>query len=202
MESCRRWKVTNDRRWKAKSSSCRRFRRSVTGLPVWGRRSAESRASLCPMPAGCPAGVSFPPVVRNGIAGAGKPFLVTTELFQRFRGKELRAIAGGMAERFQQTCRNKHWNFLRFKAEKPRRLSCVEPCWNNFPTEKFCLLRGHIHTLTAARRLGRGEWFLVCFSEFFCSFVSGASASTWLGAWFLVRSSFSSISLWRRVNCW
>ena len=72
-----------------------------------------------------------------------------------------------MAKGFQQTCRNEHGNFLRFKAEKPRCLSCVEPCWNNLPTEKFCLLRGHIHTLMAARRLGRGEWVWVCFSVFF-----------------------------------
>ncbi len=37
----------NDRRQKAKPSSCPRFRRCATGLPVWGRRSAESRAFLC-----------------------------------------------------------------------------------------------------------------------------------------------------------
>ena len=37
----------NDRRQKAKPSSCPRFRRCATGLPVWGRRSAESRTFLC-----------------------------------------------------------------------------------------------------------------------------------------------------------
>src|SRR5437762_3151104 len=53
---------------------------------------------------GCPFGadgrlnrvLSFaprPPIVRNGIAGAREPFLVATELFQRFRGKELCAVA-------------------------------------------------------------------------------------------------------------
>src|SRR5579883_54877 len=90
------------------------------------------------------AGVSFPPVVRNGVAGAGEPFLVAAELFQRFRGKELRAVAGGMAERFQQACRYESGNLVRFKTEKPRRLVCVEPGGNDLPTEKFCLLRGHI----------------------------------------------------------
>ena len=167
----------------------------MTGLPVWGRRSAESRACLCTTPAGCPAGVSFPPVVRNGIAGTGKPFLVAAELLQRFGGEELRAVAGGMAKRFQQACSHEHGNFLRFKSEKPSRLGCVEPCGNNLPTEKLRMLRSRVHTPMAARRLGRDEWVLVCFSELLCSFASGVSASTWLGAWFLVRSSFSSISL-------
>ena len=147
----------NGRRRKAKSFSCRRFRRSTIGLPVWGRRSDESCAALGPTTAGCPAGVSFPPVGCNGIAGAGEPFLVAAELFQRFRGKELRAITGGMAKGFQQTCRNEHGNFLRFKTEKPRRLGCVKTCRNDLPTEEFCLLRGHIHTRTAAGREGRGE---------------------------------------------
>ena len=118
----------------------------MTGLPVWGRQSAESCASLCPTPAGCPAGISFPPVARNGIAGAGEPFLVATELFQRFRGKELRAVAGGMAERFQQTCHYESGNLVRFKTKKPCRLACIKPGGNDLPTEKFRLLRGHIHT--------------------------------------------------------
>src|SRR5439155_27325085 len=39
-----------------------------------------------------------------------------------------------------------------------------------------------------------------CASEFFSTSFSAGSASAWLGAWFLVRSSFSSISPWRRVN--
>jgi len=179
---CRPWRVTNGRQRKAKSSGCRLFRRSLTGLPAWGRRSAESRASLPTPPAASPAGVSFTPVVRNRIAGAGEPLLVTADPFERFRGKELRAIAGGMAERFQQTYCNENRNFLRFKAEKPCSLGRVESGRNNFPTKKFCLLGGHIHTRTAARRWGRGEGVWVCFSELFCSFVSGASASTWLGA--------------------
>ena len=93
------------------------------------------------------AGVAFPPVAGNGIAGAGEPFLVTPELFQRFGGKELRAVAGGMAERFQQTCGYEPGNLVRFKAEKPRRLVRVEPGGNDLPTEKFGLLRGHIHTI-------------------------------------------------------
>src|SRR6202012_2724529 len=79
---CLHWKATNGTRRKGESFSCRRFRRSTTGLPVGGRRSVESRAYLCPTPAGCPAGVSLPPVVRNCIACAGEPFLVATELIQ------------------------------------------------------------------------------------------------------------------------
>ena len=75
------------------------------------------------MPAGVPAGISFPPVVRNGIAGAGKPLFVAAELFKCFRGKELRAVAGGMAQGFQQARRNEHGNLMRFKAENPSRLA-------------------------------------------------------------------------------
>jgi len=93
------------------------------------------------------AGVASPPVAGDGIAGTGEPFLVVPELFQRFRGKELRAVAGGMAERFQQACRYEPGNLVRFKTEKPRRLICVEPGGNDLPTEKFRLLRGHIHTV-------------------------------------------------------
>ena len=56
------------------------------------------------------AGVAFPPVAGNGIAGAGEPLFVAAELFQRFRGEELRAIAGGMTERFQQAGRYESGN--------------------------------------------------------------------------------------------
>ena len=91
-------------------------------------------------------GVALPPIAGNGIAGAGKPFLVAAELFQCFRGKELCAVARGMAERFEQTCCHQPWNLVRLKAEKPRRLGCIEPGGNDFPTEKFRLLCGHIHT--------------------------------------------------------
>ncbi len=171
-----------NRRRKVESFSCRRFRRSVIRQLVWGRRSAGPRASLCTMPAGRSAGVAFPPVVRNGVTGAGEPFLIASKLFQSFRGEELRAVTGGVAKRLQQACRDKHGNFLWFKSEKPRRLGCVEPCGNNLPTEKFRMLRSRVHTLMAARCLGRGEWVLVCFSELLCSFASGVSASTWLGA--------------------
>ena len=130
-------------------------------MPIWGRRSAESCATLFHTPAGRPAGVSCPPVVRNGIAGAGKPFLVAAELFQCFRDKELRAVAGRMPEWFEQTRCNQPWNLVRFKAEKPRRLSCIEPGGNELPTEKFRLLGSHIHTAVmvdaqvfCGRRLG------------------------------------------------
>ena len=93
----------------------------------------------------CFAGIALPPVAGYGIAGAGKPFLVAAVLFQCFRGKELRAIAGGMAERFEETRCNQPWNLVRFKAEKPRRLSCIKPGGNELPTEKFRLLGSHIH---------------------------------------------------------
>jgi len=107
------------------------------------------------------AGVAFPPVTGDGIAGAGEPFLVAAELFQRFRGKELRAVAGGMAERFQQARRYEPGNLVRFKAEKPRRLGCVEPGGNDLPTEKFGLLGCDIHTWMAAPRARRAECFWV-----------------------------------------
>ena len=46
-------------------------------------------------------------------------------------------------------------NLVRFKVEKPRRLVRVEPGGNNLPTEKFRLLRGHIHTVVLAdKRVG------------------------------------------------
>ena len=60
----------------------------MTGLPVWVRRSAEnSRASLRTTPASLTlAGVSFPPVDGNGIAGAGEPFLVAPKLLKGLSG--------------------------------------------------------------------------------------------------------------------
>jgi hypothetical protein len=118
----------------------------VIGLPVRRRWSAESSVPFRTSPAAFPAGVSFPPVAGNGIAGAGEPFLIATKLFQRFRGKELRAVAGGMAEGFEQTRSNQPWNLVRFKAEKPGRLGRIEAGGNELPTEKFCLLGSHINT--------------------------------------------------------
>jgi len=87
----------------------------------------------------------FPPIAGNGITGAGEPFFVTAKLFQCFRGKELRAVAGGMAERFQQSRRDQHGDFMRIKAKKPRRLGSVEAGGNHLPTEKFALLCDDIH---------------------------------------------------------
>jgi len=116
-------------------------------LPIWGRRPAEPCISICTTPAGSLlAGVSFAPVCGNGVAGAGEPFFVVPELFQRFGGKELRAIAGGMAERFQQACGYEHGNLVWFKTEKPRCLGRVEPGGDDFPSEKFGLWGGDIHT--------------------------------------------------------
>src|SRR5437667_10872234 len=83
---------------KATSFICRRFRRSMTGLRVWVRRSAEnSRASLRTTPASLPlAGVSFPPV------GAGEPFLVTPKLLKCLGGKKFCAVSGPITEWFQE----------------------------------------------------------------------------------------------------
>jgi hypothetical protein len=52
-----------------------------------------------------------------------------------------------------------------------------------------------VYTLTFIRCFDRTAFVLFCVSEFFSSFSSTETASTWLWAWFLVRSSFSSISL-------
>ena len=95
---------------------------------------------------GCFVGIALPPVGGNGIAGARKPFLIAAELFQCFGGKKLRAVTGGMAERFEQTCCNQPWNLVRLKAEKPRRLGRIKAGGNELPTEKFRLLGSHIHT--------------------------------------------------------
>jgi hypothetical protein len=133
-----------------------------TGLPIWGRRPAEPCISICTTPAGSLlAGVSFAPVCGNGIAGTGEPFLVAAVLFQGFGGKELRAVAGGMTERFQQACRYEPGNLVRFKTEKPRRLGCVEPGGNDLPTEKFGLLGCDVHTWMAVPRARRDECFWV-----------------------------------------
>ena len=113
----------------------------MTGLPVWVRRSAEnSRASLRTTPASLTlAGVSFPPVDGNGIAGAGEPFLVATKFLKRLGGKKLPAVSGRMTEWFQEVGCNKDWDFVQFEAEKPGCLGRIEAGGNNLPTEKFGL---------------------------------------------------------------
>jgi hypothetical protein len=67
-------------------------------------------------------------------------------LFERFCGKVFGAIARWMTQRFQQSLSDQHGNFIRVKAEKPRRLRGIKPGGNDFPTEKFGLLGGDIHT--------------------------------------------------------
>src|SRR5665213_3152281 len=121
---------------------------AMDGSPIGASVGHGSYAAIPELPLGssCFAGIALPPVTGYGIAGAGKPFLVAAELFQCFRGKELRAVAGWMVEWFEQTRCNQPWNFVRLKAEKPRRLSCIEPCGNELPTEKFRLLGSDIHT--------------------------------------------------------
>src|SRR5439155_11725984 len=64
------------------------------------------------------------------------------------------------------------------------------------PVTKVYELRFHTFILTRRFVASRTSWA----SEFFSTSFSAGSASAWLGAWFLVRSSFSSISPWRRVN--
>ncbi len=54
-------------------------------------RCVESFASRVPASL-LLAGVAFPPVAGDSIAGAGEPFFVASELFQRFRSEELRAV--------------------------------------------------------------------------------------------------------------
>ena len=113
----------------------------MTGLPVWVRRSAEnSRASLRTTPASLPlAGVSFPPVDGNGIAGAGEPFLVAPKLLKCLGGKKFCAVSGPITEWFQEVGCNKDWDFVQFEAEKPGCLGRIEAGGNNLPTEKFGL---------------------------------------------------------------
>ncbi len=113
----------------------------MTGLRVWVRRSAEnSRASLRTTPASLPlAGVSFPPVGGNGIAGAREPFLVAPKLLKCLGGKKFCAVSSWMTEWFQEAGRNKNWNFVQFEAKKPGCLGRIEARGNNLPTEKFGL---------------------------------------------------------------
>ena len=58
------------------------------------------------------------------------------------------------------------------------------------------------YTRSAVRRACRIGSVSSCFSAIFCVPSSGESGSVWQGAWFLVRSSLSSISAWRRINSW
>lgn len=64
------------------------------------------------------------------------------------------------------------------------------------------LIEGRAHTRMVGCRLVRTVGLVVCFSVDVSVVSSEGEASTWLGAWFFVRSSFSSISLCRRVNSW
>jgi hypothetical protein len=49
-------------------------------------------------PESVPAKYAFPPVSANRIAGAGQPLRVASELLQRFRGEQLRAVARRVAK--------------------------------------------------------------------------------------------------------
>ena len=113
----------------------------MTGLRVWVRRSAEnSRASLRTTPASLPlAGVSFPPVGGNGIAGAREPFLVAPKLLKGLSGKKFCGVSGPITEWFQEVGCNKDWDFVQFEAKKPCCLGRIEPSRNNLPTEEFDL---------------------------------------------------------------
>ena len=117
-------------------------------------------------------------------------------------GDKLDAIGGHVAPTGLPICDNRARN---------RRANGLEPqrkfiLGNPLPFTKVAdaasdrIMDFWVHTWMAAPRVCRGECFLVWFSEFFGSSSPSETASAWLGAWFLVRSSFSSISLWRRVN--
>jgi hypothetical protein len=77
------------------------------------------------------AGVAFPPVAGNGMAGAGEPFLVAAEIFWRFSGTELGVVADSMTERFQQACPYESGNLAQFKTEKPTNSQCETSRWND-----------------------------------------------------------------------
>src|SRR5208283_5746413 len=86
-----------------------------------------------------PAGIPVMPVLTNDITGAGEPFLVAPELLQGFCRVMLDAIAGGVAERFQQSRSGQNGNVMRFEAQKPRGLKHVQPCGKNLMAQEFNL---------------------------------------------------------------
>lgn len=73
---------------------------------------------------------------------------------------------------------------------------------SEFAKAKADLIEFGAHTRMLDCRFGRTVGLVVCFLVGVSLVSSDGDASTWLGAWFFVRSSFSSISLCRRVNSW
>jgi hypothetical protein len=56
------------------------------------------------------------PVLANHIAGAGEPFFIPPELLQAFGRVMLDAIAGGVAQGFEQSRPGEHGNVMGFEA--------------------------------------------------------------------------------------
>ena len=94
------------------------------------------------------AGVLVVPVLTNDIAGAGEPFFVTPELLQGFRRVMLDAIAGGVAERFQQSRSGQNGDVMGFEAQKPRGLKHVQARGKNLLAQEFILSFLNIHKVS------------------------------------------------------
>ena len=85
------------------------------------------------------------PVLANHIAGAGEPFFIPPELLQGFGRVMLDAIAGGIAQGFQQSRPGEHGNIMRFEAEKPRGLKHVQPRGEDLMAQELNLSFLNIH---------------------------------------------------------
>ena len=91
------------------------------------------------------AGVLFPPVIRDCIGCPGQPFLISAELAQCLDREELGAVAGWMAERFQEPGSDQHRDLVGLKTKIPRRLSRVEAGRLDLPRQE--LRPFTVHTL-------------------------------------------------------
>ena len=111
-----------------------------------GNFCAGFDAGKLPPPGSRFAGVGRPPVGANRVAGAGEPLLVAPELFQRLSGKEFRAVAWRMAERFQEARCDQQRNLFRFEPKKPRGLGRRQACGKNLLAQEFNLPFLNIHT--------------------------------------------------------
>ena len=117
-------------------------------MAVMRQRRLNSCGNFCvgfdagklPPPGSRFAGVGRPPVGANRVAGAGEPLLVAPELLQSLGGKEFRAVAWRMAERFQEARCDQQRNLFRFEPKKPSGLRCRQAGGDDFPAEEFGLL--------------------------------------------------------------
>ena len=69
----------------------------------------------------------------------------------------LRAVPGGVAERFQEAPCNKNRNLVRLEAQIPRSLGRAQTRGGNFPTEKLRLLGYLIHNENTVIKNLRGR---------------------------------------------